>query len=139
MPQSRRRMPRHLTRSLLTATKRRALMSNPVTDDAHQIEPGRFFRDGEEPPERYDREDELDYLINDDFPVALSDWLKSARTGYRTFLRQSVRYCSGYILVWLIGWHMVLGLVLIFLEPLFLIPLTRRAIIQLSGGLIPKR
>jgi hypothetical protein len=40
-------------------------LRRPVTPAAHD----RFFEDGEEPPERYDRDDELAYLLPKQYTV----------------------------------------------------------------------
>jgi hypothetical protein len=84
-----------------------AALHRPVTAAGHE----RFFEDGEEPPERYDLQDELDYILSNAVVWNERRWFQVARRHYRAnwtaFMDQAlatfgclllVGICSGGIL-----------------------------------------
>src|SRR5262245_9333452 len=54
-------------------------LPRPVTDAPHD----RHFADGEEPPERYDRTDEIEYVLPQEYTLDSRKYFRVARKHYR--------------------------------------------------------
>src|SRR5262249_62153500 len=86
-------------------------IERPVTEAPHE----RHFKDGEEPPERYDRENELEYVLPLGYQLDSKKYFRIARRHYRHARRELVwlgfRYCLfAFLGVNCVGWIYLIAL-----------------------------
>ena len=93
----------------------RSLLRRPEHAPPHD----RFFEDGEEPPDRYDREDELDYIVPKDYEWQGSHWIQIAWRHYRANVWRMFDAGATYVCLMVMFGICSGGFLSIFLEPVF--------------------
>src|SRR5260370_3846014 len=67
-------------------------LPRPVAPAPHD----RHFEDGEEPPERYDLEDEIEYVLPREYTLDSRKYFRVAGKHYRLCVKQFALYCFLY-------------------------------------------
>ncbi|MFL5342590.1 MAG: hypothetical protein ACJ8F7_20855 [Gemmataceae bacterium] len=93
----------------------------------------RFFEDGEEPPERYDLEDELEYIVPKEYGFDESRWFRIAGRHFRANWADLVGDVFVYLGVLALVGLCSIGLLSILLEPLLRYRLKSRYLQLLAG------
>ena len=104
-------------------------LRRPVKEAAHQ----RFFEDGEEPPERYDRDDELAYILPRSYTVKSREWIRIARRHYGECRGEFAKFSFFYMLLAFAGGNCA-GIIYMFaLDPPLRAGFSIYALGKLSG------
>ncbi|HLW64297.1 MAG TPA: hypothetical protein VKS79_03190 [Gemmataceae bacterium] len=97
----------------------------------------RFFEDGEEPPERYDQEDEFEESFDHTWKATPLVWARIARRQYWRFFIGSFWLFLVYGPLIAYGWFVCFVLAYILLEPWIFLILARRSLQQIKEGGLP--
>ncbi len=90
-----------------------------MSDDsaAPDPEPKRYFDEGEEPPDRYDLEGEMEHILPQEFSVEASVWFRSAWREFSSSPSYFIRPTFIYGMIWLIGYSCAGSFFLVLLDP----------------------
>jgi len=99
----------------------------------HEPPHSHFFEEGEEPPQRYDLDDELDYLLPRDYEIDSREWSRLAQQHLNTCWGKMIGYSAAYLGLFILG-CLCMGLpYLLVLDPPVLAGLTIVSLNQLTG------
>jgi len=103
----------------------------------HEPPHDRFFEDGEEPQERYDLDDELEYVLPRHYELDTRKYFRIGRRCFQTCRREALGRGAAYFFAWFLGSICVGWVYYLFLDPQFRAMLVFYSLGQLTG--LPKR